>query len=370
MPRPELPEVVGVLTAADVAATAASIAAVQHPSGEIPWFAGHTSDAWNHTEAAMALAVGGRRAEALRAYDWLRRTQRPDGSWPTLVRAGVVEDAAADTNQCAYLAVGVWHHWTLSGDEAFLARLWPAVRRALDYVVGMQTDRGEFAWNCQPDGSRATYALLTGCSSTLHSLRAGLALAAALDDPQPDWELAAGRVAHVVAEHPEAFADKSRFSMDWYYPVLGGAVAGSAARERLDARWAEFVVEGLGVRCVADQPWVTGAETCELVLALHRIGQLGAAHRLFAQMQHLRHPDGSYWTGYQFANRVNWPGDRSTYTAAAVVLAADALSGATPAAGVFRGGDLPSVADLAPTCCGCPEREASARVTVDAGEHP
>ena len=25
----------------------------------------------------------------------------------------------------------------------------------------------------------------------------------------------------MIACHPEAFADKSEFSMDWYYPVLG-----------------------------------------------------------------------------------------------------------------------------------------------------
>ena len=34
--------------------------------------------------------------------------------------------------------------------------------------------------------------------------------------------------------------------MEWYYPVLGGALRGAAARARIDARWDEFVVPGLG----------------------------------------------------------------------------------------------------------------------------
>ena len=42
-------------------------------------------------------------------------------------------------------------------------------------------------------------------------------------------------------------------------------------------------------------------------------------------MQHLRPEDGSYWTGYVFPENVNWPGEHTTYTAAAVILAVDAL---------------------------------------------
>ena len=61
------------------------------------------------------------------------------------------------------------------------------------------------------------------------SLRCAIMLAEYLADPQPDWDLAADQLAHAVASHPEAFADKSRFSMDWYYPVLGGPVRGQAA---------------------------------------------------------------------------------------------------------------------------------------------
>ncbi len=43
------------------------------------------------------------------------------------------------------------------------------------------------------------------------SLRCGIALAELHADPQPEWELAAGRLQHAVAHHPEVFLDKSRF---------------------------------------------------------------------------------------------------------------------------------------------------------------
>ena len=123
--------------------------------------------------------------------------------------------------------------------------------------------------------------------------------------------------------------------MDWYYPVLGGALTGEAARDRLAADWDRFVVPGLGARCVDDHPWVTGAETCELALALAAAGQPDAALEQVAAMQHLRHDDGSYWTGYVYPDDARWPVERTTWTAAAVVVAADALSGATAASGLF-----------------------------------
>jgi hypothetical protein len=100
---------------------------------------------------------------------------------------------------------------------------------------------------------------------------------------------------------------------------------------------------------------VTGAETCELALALVAVGQRDAAIEQVAAMQHLRDDDGAYWTGYVFADDARWPVERTTWTAAAVVLAVDAISGTTPAAGLFADpGALPSAgmtdpdADLLP----------------------
>ena len=90
--------------------------------------------------------------------------------------------------------------------------------------------------------------------------------------------------------------------MDWYYPVLGGSVRGPGATAWLAAGWPDFVVPGLGVRCVRDEPWVTGAETCELVLALDATGDRSRAREMFAEIQFLRDPDGGYWTGWQFVN--------------------------------------------------------------------
>ena len=141
--------------------------------------------------------------------------------------------------------------------------------------------------------------------------------------------------------------------MDWYYPVLGGAVRGQAGIELISSRWDDFVVPGLGILCVDTNPWVTGAETCELVMALDCLDDHARALRLYADMQHLRHENGSYWTGYVHPDDVFWPAEQTTYTAAAVILAADELSRTSPASGIMRGETLAAPFREIGLECGC-----------------
>lgn len=354
----QIPAVDGVLTSAQVADTARSIERMQEPHGAIPWTVGEHTDVWNHVEAAMALLVGGRVDAAERAYEWVLRTQRADGSWPMKIVHDVVEDHSAETNMSAYLSVGVWHHWLLRQDRPFVDRFWPVVKRGLDFVVSLQLPFGGISWSQEwADGAPATVnaeALVAGSSSIHHALLAGLALADLVADPQPAWETAARTLRHALREHPDQFLDKSEFSMDWYYPVLGGAVRGDEGLEMINKTWDTFVVPGLGIKCVSRNPWVTGAETSELVMALDALGDDERAVQMFRDIQHLREDDGRYWTGYVYPEDVRWPGEQTTYTAAAVVLAADQLSRTTPGSDIMRGDlTLPHLSDL-PGACGCP----------------
>jgi hypothetical protein len=332
---------------ADLAATVEAIAACQLPSGMIPWFPGGHADPWNHTEAAMALLVGGRRAEAERALEWLVARQRPDGAWHRYERvdpgstAIVVEEDKLDANVCAYPATGVWHHWLCHRDLGVLEALWPTVERAVDFVLDLQTPRGEVLWARHGDGTPWPYALLTGSASISLSLRCAIRIAETVGRERPDWELSAARLLEVLAAHvagavPDAFAPKGRWAMDWYYPVLVGALDEVVARRRLDEGWERFVLPE-GVRCVADRPWVTAAETCECALAHLRVGRRDEAMALFGAAQGMRDTaSGYYWTGRVLPEGVTFPADeRSSYSGAAVVLCADALTGGSPASGLF-----------------------------------
>jgi hypothetical protein len=344
----QLPAVPGVISAAQVAQTVDAIASVQQADGNIPWVPGGHTDPWNLVESAMALDVGGKYAEAERAYDWLRTVQRKDGAWHSYYQGDAVKEHFLDTNVTCYVANGVWHHYRCTGDTGFLEELFPVVERAIDFALDNQHSTGEIEWDADPARVDGKGALLTGSSSIYSSVRCAIAAAERLGHERPDWELSLGSLAIAIAHRPERFLEKERWAMDWYYPILGGVLRGHAAEARIASRWDTFVVPGRGVRCVSDQPWVTAAETCELVMALDAIGLEERAHALFGDVQFLRHDDGSYWTGMNFdGDRFDEPGEyytaeQPTWNSAAVVLAANALGGHGPTAGLFRGVGLPA----------------------------
>ena len=214
--------------------------------------------------------------------------QRPDGSWHQYYLADSIEQDKLDANVIAYVATGVWHHYLLFDDRGFLEAMWPTVEAAIDFVLDLQTPRGEILWARHADGTPWSFALLTGSSSICHSLRCAIAIAEHLGHERPDWELSAARLAHVITPHaagelPDAFAPKHRWAMDWYYPVMTGVVA----RRRPASRGSTSAATrssstGMGVRCVSDRPWITAAETCECLLAYLAVGERDLALELFA----------------------------------------------------------------------------------------
>jgi len=325
------------LTDAQIAQTAETLVQWQLPSGMIPWIPGGHADPWNHVEACMALAVAGRVDEAEHGYDWLASMQHENGSWHQYYTAEGVEQDKFDANVIAYIATGVWQHFLVTRDSGFLETMFPIVERAIDWVFTLQQERGEVLWARRSDGTAWPFALLTGSSSIYHSARAARAASYAICRERDDWTDRIERLGRVIRERPEgAFAPKNRWAMDWYYPVLSGAMRGDTGRERLASRYDTFVMEGLGVRCVGDRPWVTTAETCECALAHLAIGERTIAEELFATTSRLRGDDGRYWTGEVHPQEVHFPGgEMSTYSSAAVLLANDALASRSGAARLF-----------------------------------
>ena len=348
-----LPDVPGLLSASEIALTAEHLVSLQVASGQIPWFPGGHCDPWNHVEAAMALTVTGHLEEARAAYRWLQATQLGDGSWFKYYVGERVKDSRLDTNVCAYIGAGVWHYVLATGDVDFAREMWATVERALNFVLRWQMPDGTIRWSLTSVGHAENYALLTGSSSIYHSLCSAIELGQRLDISKPDWELSAGKLGHAVAHHPGAFAPKNEFAMDWYYPIFSGALRGAAGEKRIADGWERHVMDGYGVRCVSTNDWVTAAETAECVLSLDALGQTSRALDLFSYTRRHRREDGAYWTGIAYPEQVTFPvNETSSYTAAAIILAADALTSTSGASALFRHDKEKVVADLAEP--GCP----------------
>jgi len=321
----------------DMDALAASIAEVQLPTGEIPWHTGGKTDPWDHVEAAIGLNIGGYYEEARQAFEWLASTQLPDGSWHSSYINGKPEDLTKESNQSSYIAVGVFHYYLITQDRPFLEYIWPSVCAGIDYAVGLQGPGGEIYWARNSQGTLDPMSLLTGSSSVYMSLKCALVLALLLGESRPQWQDALRRLGEALRYRPYLFnKSKSRYSMDWFYPVLCGALTGTEAKKRMDRFWNKFVVEGLGARCVSDSPWITMAETSELVLSLAAMGDNSLATTMLSWILGKRYDDGSFYCGFTFPDMVIWPEEKLTWTNAAVMMASDAIHNITPASHLFN----------------------------------
>ena len=312
----------------------------QMPDGSIPWFDGGYTDPWDHVESAMALSIAGEYAAAEKAYDWLNDTQLEDGSWWAAYKNGQIDNKERrETNFVAYIATGVWHHYLITRKRDFLAHMWPAVSAAIEFVLANQTQHGDIHWAVDTDGVAKEDALITGCSSIYKSLECAYNIATQLGIDKEDWLKARQSLGNALRNHPERFdrtwESKERFSMDWFYPVLTGVIPKAKASAHLQAKWKTFVKQGMGCLCVSDEPWVTVAESCELVMALLAAGDHARAVTLYSWLHEWRSDDGAFWTGYQYDWEIIWPEEKPTWTAGAIVLAADALTEHTAASQLF-----------------------------------
>ncbi|HMA47045.1 MAG TPA: discoidin domain-containing protein, partial [Frankiaceae bacterium] len=97
---------------------------------------------WIRDGAIMAAALlrVGRHAEAGEFARWYATYQAPDGNVPCCVdRNG--PDWLAEHDSHGELVFAVMEYFRFTGDRRFLAELWPAVRRAVDYLEALRATR-------------------------------------------------------------------------------------------------------------------------------------------------------------------------------------------------------------------------------------
>jgi hypothetical protein len=233
--------------------------------------------------------------------------------------------------------VGAFQHYLITRDIQFLKKMWDTVSQGIQYAINLQAPDGEVYWARNKNGAIDKMALLTGSSSIYMSIKCALAIADILGKKRLRWRKAMDKLSLAIKDRPDLFnMIKSRYSMDWYYPVLCGAITGEEAKRRITHLWEKFVVPEWGVRCVSDRPWVTMAETAEFILTLTAIEDNSRAKTIFSWLNDKRFSDGSFWMGVTFPDGVIWPEEKTGWTAAAAMLAWDALNDITPAGKLFN----------------------------------
>ena len=313
---------------------------IQASDGSISWEKGTKLDPWDHIESAMALTVAGKIEAAIKAFEWMQLNQEKVGGWFSEYKLGVPSKRRIETNFAAYICVGIWHFYLATKDKGFLEEYFPVLDKAMEFVTSMQTDSGDILWALDEKGSKLDDSLVTGSSSIYKSFECFYAIKRLLNKDLDNLEDRMRSLKKAIKDKPKRFdrgwKSKDRYSMDWYYPILCGVISGVEAVEKIKSREQEFIAEGLGCKCVIEEPWVTIAESSELVMALASCGQTDRAKEIFSWLHQWKDPqDNLYWTGYVYPDKAFWPIEKPTWTAAAVLLAADTLYKFTDASELF-----------------------------------
>jgi len=314
------------------------ILSCQDSDGGIRWEPDSKLDPWDHIESAMALDVMGFEAESRKAYDWLRTYQESDGSWPSIFYS-TEQNKLKETNFSSYIAVGMWHHFRNFNDRNFLNEFWPVLDTAIKFTLAAQTEHGDFFW-AKDDKNWLDDSLKTGCSSIYMSLFCYKKIAKEINKQDRVSDSQLNNLKECLRSKPFRFdrnwETKERYSMDWYYPVLSGVFTKSESIEIIKDKWDEFVVEGLGCKCVKEEPWVTAAESSELVLALNKIGLEAEAEKILQDTFNLIDDDGLLWTGYVYRDKKYWPIEKPSWTMGAAILAGNSINKFSPSSDFFK----------------------------------
>ena len=308
---------------------AQSIKTNQLDSGAIPSNADLSHDPWDHIEAIMGLNFLNDKESSDLAFKWLKNNQNKDGSWYAKYFNNNPIELNKPTHFGPYISVAALHYYKIFSDKDKLLELWETIDSAINFSLNLQDSNGTIPWSVDKNNQIENDFLLTGASSILKSLECAIAISKILDlDSNKKWTKAYELLAYAI-KNPKGLFDKtidrSRFSMDWYYPIISGVLSDSEKDKYIKKIYKDFYIEGIGVKCVVEEPWVTVAETSEFIVSLVISNEIEEAKKLLIEVMNISDLNDIPYMGWQYEENIFWPEEKPSWTAAALILAADSI---------------------------------------------
>ena len=319
----------------------AYIKSIQYKSGAIPSNEDGTHDPWDHIESIMGLNIYKDIEASKSAFNWLTHHQNSDGSWYAKYYKTDAIEKNKPTHFSPYIAVAALHFFRIFKDINFLQSIWSSIELAVNFSVELQQDNGTIPWSINNNSQIENDYLLTGCSSILKSIECGIALSKILNETEniEKWKKAHLLLSNAIQDPDGKFdliKDRKRFSMDWYYPILSGCLKQDEKSHYINKIFKDFYLDGIGIKCVIEEPWVTVAETSEFILALMCAGYDDEAKRLLFDVLNISDEDGIPFMGWQYEQNIFWPEEKPSWTAAALMLSADCVFDYSDASDLFK----------------------------------
>ena len=316
------------------------IKTIQHKSGAIPSNEDGSHDPWDHIESIMGLNFIKENESSKRAFNWLVKNQNEDGSWFAKYKENIPVEKNKPTHFGPYISVAALHYYKIFNDKDFLEKLWHAIESAINFSLNLQIKNGTIPWSINEHGEIENDFLLTGSSSILKSIECGLAISYILkkDNNTERWTKSYNLLSKALKNPNGKFdilKDRKRFSMDSYYPILSGCLNEKEIKSYIDKTFSDFYVDGIGIKCVKEEPWITVAETSEFIISLVIQGNVKKSKELLLDLINISDENKIPYMGWQYEENIFWPNEKPSWTAAALIIAADSVLNFSDASDLF-----------------------------------
>ena len=94
-------------------------------------------------------------------------------------------------------------------------------------------------------------------------------------------------------------------------------------------------MDKIGIKCVIEEPWVTVAETSEFIISLMISGDLDKSKELLIDVLNICDENKIPFMGWQYEENIFWPNEKPSWTAAALIIAADSVMNFSNASDLF-----------------------------------
>jgi len=282
----------------------------QKDDGRITWDEKGKCDPWDHCECLIALALFEEWDPFIKGVDWFFNTLSQDGLIYPEFQNNKITHNHFESHHAPYIILPLMQAVLMGRGDLITSDIKSKIKIIFDQLDRFRDTDGYYNWARDKNGL-CDNSLITASMSIFLSLKA-LNNSSKIKFDQKLWSSKFNRDG----------IDRSRFSMDFYYPYMCGV---KNNKNVFHNSLKDFYVEGLGVKCVKEEPWVTIAESCECIIALLVLGDIETAKKIFNNILQFKNDNGIFPTGYQYKMDIFWPEENSTWTNAAVIIAAHAL---------------------------------------------
>jgi len=271
---------------------------------------------------------------------WLIKNQNSDGSWFAKYKNEIPIEKNKPTHFGPYISVAALHFYKIFQDKDFLEKLWPSIKLAINFSLNLQMSNGTIPWSVDESGEIENDFLITGSSSILKSIDCGLAISKILQKNKDvkNWKESYDLLSEAIKNPSGKFdlvKNRKRFSMDSYYPILSGCLNENEIKSYIDKIFSNFYVDKIGIKCVIEEPWVTVAETSEFIISLMISGDLDKSKELLIDVLSICDENKTPFMGWQYEENMFWPNEKPSWTAAALIIAADSVMNFSNASDLF-----------------------------------